>query len=288
MFGRIELGDAVPEAQKRKPWRVDQLNALFATPIWSGTRARYEDRRNRHEVGRWIHVDAYWWLPILAITTGARLEELAQLHHEDVRTSTDGIRFLHINDQGARQLKTKSSVRAIPLHPLLLELGFDRLVKPKGKGRIFTELTKHATHKKYGSDYSEDFTTYRKNTGLYEPLRDFHSFRHAFISALRGKGGVEPSLVAAMVGHGKDEDIELARFTITDGYTDYDVADRFNAISKLRYEDLGLKLDHVRFAASKVKDGRGSFRLPDELVDGFRATLVQAKGSIPKGFIDVD
>lgn len=262
MFENIELSSHVPEAQKRRPWRIEELHALFRTPIWSGTRSRFEDRRTRHEVGRWVHLDAYWWLPVLGIHTGARLEELAQLHHEDLKVSGDGIKFLHINDQGNRRVKTKSSIRAIPLHPFLLELGFDRMFKPGQRGRVFHELSKGANGK-WGEDFSEDFTAYRRHCGLYAPLLDFHAFRHSFVSYMRGKAKVDAGLVAAMVGHGADEDPTLAQFIQTGQYTDFDIADRYEAICKLDYHQMGVGLAHIRNAVTQVKGGRGSFRLPD-------------------------
>ena len=257
MFGNIHLSRFVPKARERRPWSIDQLGGLFATPIWTGTKSRREDRSRRHEPGPLVHVDAYWWLPIAALHTGARLEELCQLHHDDLR-EVNGIPFIHIHDEGSRRVKTRSSIRAVPIHPLLQELGFLRLFRPGQGGRVFTELSKNKVLKTWGADYSQDFTAYRKECGVYEELRDFHSLRHTCISFLRGKAKVDKSLVAAMVGHGQGEDPELAEFAMTDHYTDFDVADRLEAISKLDYEKLGLDLGHIRRAAALVKDGRGT------------------------------
>lgn len=53
-----------------------------------------------------------YWLPLLALFTGARLEELCQLHIDDIRTE-DGVPVVDINDQGKKHLKTKASKRLI-------------------------------------------------------------------------------------------------------------------------------------------------------------------------------
>ena len=37
LFGGIRFRDDVPKAKERKPWTIDDLNRLFATPIWKGT-----------------------------------------------------------------------------------------------------------------------------------------------------------------------------------------------------------------------------------------------------------
>jgi hypothetical protein len=54
-----------------------------------------EDRPKWHEPGPWIHRDAYWWLPVVALFSAARLEELAQLHHDDLKYDQDGVPFFH-------------------------------------------------------------------------------------------------------------------------------------------------------------------------------------------------
>ena len=85
MFGDIRLGKDVPKARERGIWPMEALRTLLASPIWAGTRSRPEDWGKRHEPGPWVHLDAYWWLPVLGLHTGARLEELAQLQHSEAR-----------------------------------------------------------------------------------------------------------------------------------------------------------------------------------------------------------
>lgn len=64
---------------------IAQLNTLFTRPIWTGMRSRAKDRPKRHKSGPWIHTDAYW----LAAGGGAvhrwSVQELAPLHHEDLK-----------------------------------------------------------------------------------------------------------------------------------------------------------------------------------------------------------
>ena len=60
--------------------------------------------------------DAAYWLPILALYTGARLRELGQLRGEDVRQE-NGVTYIAIGDAGdGQRVKNASSRRSVPLH----------------------------------------------------------------------------------------------------------------------------------------------------------------------------
>ncbi|KAA0677771.1 hypothetical protein [Roseomonas genomospecies 6] len=182
MFDGIDLSEWVPSARKRKSWQIDQLNALFRSPVWSGTRSRREAFSKRNQPGPHVYRDAYWWLPVLALWTGGRLEELAQLHHSDLGFDAHGTPFIKIHDEGDRRTKNQNSVRNIPVHPFLVEIGALDLFK-RGRvrdARIFPELKPTGELEKFGDTYSTHFTDYRRRCGLYEPLRDFHSLRRTF------------------------------------------------------------------------------------------------------------
>jgi integrase len=72
-----------------------------------------------------------YWLFLLALTTGARLEEVGQAAIADVKTR-DGIRYIDIDDyvendsEESKSLKTPNSRRLLPIHDRLMELGFER------------------------------------------------------------------------------------------------------------------------------------------------------------------
>lgn len=235
LFGDIRFRDDVPKAKKRKPWSIDDLNRLFATPIWRGTRAQKASLR--YEKGRRIIKDAYWWLPVVAVFTGMRLEEIAQLQHGDLKHE-GGIAYIDVVEGEGKRLKTESSIRAVPVHPKLLDLGFTALFKGGAPDdRIFPELPADGPDQKFGYQYSQDFTVYRRQTGLYEELRDFHSFRHTFATHLR-RAIKDILMTGEIVGH-ETKQIETAN------YTHPTVADRYEAISELDYESEGLKIGHL-------------------------------------------
>jgi len=102
-----------------------------------------------------------------------------------------------------RTLKNGNAVRDIPIHPTLLNLGFDVFVKSK-QSVLFPEL-KQDQYKRRGDRVTDWFAVFRKNLGINDSKKTFHSFRHTFINALKqqtGSGtGIELAHVEALAGH---------------------------------------------------------------------------------------
>ncbi len=203
--GYLGINYAAGKKPKAKPssyekFTPDDLKRLFGSPLYRD--AAYDEAFK-------------YWLPVLALFTGARLEELAQLHVADVRKDKEtGIWCLDITEEvddedGAadgKQLKNHNSVRTCPLHPRLLELGLVDYVnglRASGYDRLFPELTRD-TYGKFGPRASEWFTEYRRGCGVGEVVgksrKGYHSFRHTAIAALQ-KAGVAQELREAIAGH---------------------------------------------------------------------------------------
>ncbi|MDP2123285.1 MAG: site-specific integrase [Parvibaculum sp.] len=181
----------------RKVWEGDKLRALFSGPAHTGSHAFFRSKPGPH-----IIKDAYYWLPLLGLYQGARLEELAQLQTEDVR-EVDGIWCLDINDADFKNLKNEQSRRLVPVHRKLLALGFidhARAAAPERGGRVFPDLKPGGADKKASYDFTRKFGAYRKGIGLYERWLDFHSLRHTFISKLADES-VPDTTIATIAGH---------------------------------------------------------------------------------------
>ncbi|WP_027709132.1 site-specific integrase [Zooshikella ganghwensis] len=140
-----------------------------------------------------------YWVPILALYTGARLEEIAQLHASDVQIEND-IYFIHIHDDGDNQLKNDSSKRVIPLHHDLIKLGFLNLVKEQEGKRLFN-LNKVSG--KYGKRVTNWFTKFKRGLG-FSSSKVFHSFRHSFRDAAV-EAGIPSEHVKALLGHAQKD-----------------------------------------------------------------------------------
>lgn len=142
-----------------------------------------------------------YWLPLLGRYTGARLEELCQLHIADL-SPLQGIQCIRIDDNREGQnLKNANSRRLIPIHPELIKLGlldYVETIKMTGDARLFPEL--QPTRGKLGHAPSKWFGRYKLKLGITDPRKTFHSYRHTFIDELR-EAGVQDSLVKRLVGH---------------------------------------------------------------------------------------
>lgn len=179
-----EIGVLDPNAgrNRRKPYDRKALAALFNGPVHAAG-----DRPTG------CFGEAAYWLPLLALYTGARREELGQLRPSDV--VEDGylgpdddertawvISIVHDKAAGLR-LKNAGSERVVPVHADLLTLGFDRYVrkaKDAKQVRLFPDL-KPNRDGNVTEKWGEWFSLYRREVcGVEDRKIVFHSFRHAF------------------------------------------------------------------------------------------------------------
>ncbi|MCF7533777.1 site-specific integrase [Pseudomonas petrae] len=142
-----------------------------------------------------------YWLPLLGRFTGARLEELCQLHVADFIT-LQGIQCIRIDDgHESQNLKNSSSRRILPMHPALTELGLldhVEVMRKSGSDRLFPDL--EPVRGKLGHAPSKWFGRYKTKQGITDPKKTFHSFRHTMIDDLRD-AGVQDSLIKRIAGH---------------------------------------------------------------------------------------
>lgn len=183
----------------RRPWSSEQLHTFFSSPFFTGCASP-----NRRTVpGDMMFWDHFYWLPLLGLYHGNRLEEFAQLRREDILRE-DGVDFIRITDADGRKLKNKPSRRRVPIHPHILELGFLDYVEqvaPTPDSNLFPVLTASGKAKKLGHYFSRRFTEYRRQLGVYEELRDYHSFRHGVETKLGGMSDVHERFIDILLGH---------------------------------------------------------------------------------------
>ena len=186
------------EQDRRLPYEQDDLRIIFNSPLYRGCAS--EQRRS--QAGSLIIKDASYWLPLLGLYTGCRLEELGQLLTSDVRCE-DGVFYLDINAwDSEKSLKTKGSCRKVPLHPKLIEAGFIVYVATQTRqasDRVFPELIRNARGKTTAA-WSKWWGRYCTQIGLMDQRKVFHSFRHTFKDACRA-AGIEEAIHDALTGH---------------------------------------------------------------------------------------
>lgn len=185
------------------------------------------------------NLEACWqfWLPLLALFTGARQAELAQLRIEDIVTR-ESMTLLSINQDDGKATKTDSSVRDVPVHSQLIELGFREyvaLLKARGHTRLFPDLPLRKN--KPGEVLGRWFKVYRKRWGVEGKTRSskvFHSFRHTVETRL-ARADADQHHIDALLGHAPQG--STGRNDYNKGYSDQQL---HRGIEMLSYPALDL------------------------------------------------
>lgn len=206
-FGKFdEIGEA---SSARKMWDGEPLRKLFRSPVWTGSLSEARPKRK----GAHVFANEKYWLPILALYQGARLEELARLVRQEIAIE-DGVTYLNITDEdppGAelerkKGVKTAAAKRRVPLHEAVLDLGFLRYVEyvaPNPGDFIFPRLKANRRKgDKRSEKFSQWFTMYRRYAGITDDGYVFHSFRASVATKLLSVSpGVPVGHIVALIGH---------------------------------------------------------------------------------------
>ncbi len=203
---------------------IEDLQRLFSSVVFT------TGKRPRGGAG-----EAAFWLPLLALFSGCRLEELGQLLVRDVKHSPEGIDYIEVTDQGdGQKLKTKGSRRAVPIHPTLIQLGFLRYIedrKTASDARVFP-LLKKDSHGKWTESWGKWRGHYRRSVGVGDRWLDFHAFRHTFKRQCR-ECGIPKDIHDAITGHPSGD--------VADTYGGaYPLRPLADAMQRLRYDGLNL------------------------------------------------
>lgn len=87
---------------------------------------------------------SHYWVPLIALFTGMRRSEIFYRVADDIRKDDDGIWYIEVHRRNGSRTKTKTSVRKLPIHSKLIDLGFiDYVLKVAdrdgGDARLFPE-----------------------------------------------------------------------------------------------------------------------------------------------------
>jgi integrase len=185
--------------KKVRPYAARQLAAILSSPLFVGCAG---DARE-HVAGKVKIRDWRYWLPTIAIYSGARLGEIAQLLIADIREDR-GVWIFHITPEGSddKTVKTEGSARVVPVHPRLIELGlldYREKIKERGDTRLFPTATRD-TRGHFGAA-SRFFGKYFERIGVKgDRSANFHSFRHGVADAFRRAGYLDEQF-GLLLGH---------------------------------------------------------------------------------------
>lgn len=144
--GALRLKDNRKKHTLRDAFSVDDLKLIFESKPYQGDgfSAPYK-----------------FWVPLLALFTGSRLEELCQLRASQV-IQVENIWCLKIAMDYPDQSVKTSEDRTVPLHPFLIDrLGFHLFVQSEQPDdRLFSELKR--INNRWGHYAGRDFTSFKK------------------------------------------------------------------------------------------------------------------------------
>ena len=179
-----------------KPFSKEQIHALY------DTKAMEDGLSESARLGAW-----------LGLYTGARVAELGQLTLADF-TEVDGIPCIRICDESEGQsVKSDVSIRTIPVHPALIQLGLLKRVEElrrAGETRLFPSVKTDGVNG-MGNWLSKAFSRHVLAT-VGKPEKGkfgFHSLRKSVFQELQTLG-VPAEVRAAYVGHELDDEHHAA------------------------------------------------------------------------------
>lgn len=144
-----------------------------------------------------------YWAPLIAMYAGLRLEEICQLRVRDFGTD-EGVPFVAIqNELGSQSLKTINSLRRIPLHRALIDLGLPDLVEKRrdqGMSRLFPDMNRSKSKGTLSAIMSKRFGYYIRSRGIKDEGLDFHALRTEFLVRLT-RARVPDHVRKGLMGH---------------------------------------------------------------------------------------
>lgn len=200
-------------SRPQRPLSATYLNLLFASGWYAG-----KSQRERKYSKLFLTGGARYWVPLIAMAQGLRPEEILQLTLLDVGVQ-GGVWAIHVTDEEksaaqnetgeGKTVKNEPSIRWVPVHRVLLELGFsdyvaeqrcrqgvpapedafrerlpgETVVLPDHAGRLFPEAD--TEFERSANAFGKLFNDYIRSKLKFEKTYVLYSFRHSWEDRLR-------------------------------------------------------------------------------------------------------
>lgn len=193
----LAQGMMIPEKRRsdeeRKAYSLEDVQNIVANL------PRTQDRPDR------------FWIPLISMFSGMRLDEICQLYVEDVQ-QVDDVWCLSINDEKDKKVKTITGKRIVPVHPVLVSCGFIRYVeslRKAGVPRLWMDLRWRASDG-YSNALGKWFQVFNRRHVTKDPKKVFHSLRHLVADTLK-QAGIQEVVIAEIMGHANDS-MSMSRY----------------------------------------------------------------------------
>ncbi|MGY4173986.1 DUF6538 domain-containing protein [Bradyrhizobium sp. USDA 4529] len=234
-FSKLRLPE---ERSERTSFEIAELKLLFAAPVFTA---------HRFPLG--AHGAAGFWLPVLALFSGARQAELGSLTAANVQTDVEtGVPLLYFVTERARgkRVKTDASERVVPVHPEVTRLGFMSYVEERRRvdgadAWLFPSVAPDRGRAGVPA-WSQWFGRYLRAAGVTDKAKVFHSFRHTVKDALR-RGRADHEMREALIGHAQASSVSWG-YGANAMLSRFGAAGLLDAINRITYP--GLDLSRVK------------------------------------------
>ncbi|GAB2559100.1 hypothetical protein GCM10027065_32830 [Rhodanobacter koreensis] len=164
-----------------------------------------------------------YWVPLIALCTGMRVNEISQLYVDDIQSDTETdeegvehtILYFDIAPfRDGQSIKTAYSVRRIPVPARLLEMGFERYVadvRASGSEHLFPGL--QWPEGGPGRTTSRWFNQHhlRHTCGITSAKKSLHCFRHTLTTRC-DRAHVPKSVIQTINGHSDGQGVDARTY----------------------------------------------------------------------------
>ena len=185
-----------PMERKVLPYSKEEANAIF--------KIVQNFKETNKSPSKRISANDLYYITMIAAYSGMRINEIVQLRARDIVQHNNVLCF-SINRDDGKSTKNINSIRLVPVHSKLIELGLMEFVKQRASAN-------KSIFKVSNKDFSEIFRSQiQRKLISSDKQKTFYSFRHYFIDTLVQQE-VEPNIIAQIVGHEKQYKILLGTY----------------------------------------------------------------------------
>lgn len=193
-FAMAKMNEDPSAAEPYEPFSSEDLNKLLASPVFAGN---IRPVRGRGETAKFA--------PLIALFSGARRGEVLQLFVRDVFVDPEAnVWCFRFDEDDGKTLKTSSSFRITPVHPILIDLGLVAFVQQRAKEvgldvSLWPGFENRAKLQTKMNRWGQWFNAYLAKEVVNEPDKKFHSFRGTFKRFARDV--LNEDVIDRLVGH---------------------------------------------------------------------------------------
>ena len=177
-----------------------------------------------------------FWVPLIALYTGARQNDICQLRMEDITVKEGILIFRFCHKPSIKQTTKTRKTRECPVHPTLKRIGFERYLdscRKTGQDLLFSTISYSKGKKWTGRIRTWWNETYQQSHITHTENKSFHSMRHNFFNRFKQSECYDTyndrSIVQSMAGH-DESDVTAVHYE-----EDYSPAIKLRMLTKLDY-----------------------------------------------------